>query len=84
LHNCIFLLSRTIAGQFRVIADPPVADHFRAVVDPFLKNILLMVVTRIGENIMEEALAAIQAKLQELDEKFLSLHLEHSAMNTRQ
>ena len=33
---------------------------------------------------MEEALAAIQAKLQELDEKFLGLHLEHSAMNTRQ
>ncbi|MGD0460848.1 MAG: hypothetical protein ABSC21_24290, partial [Terriglobia bacterium] len=34
---------------------------------------------------MEEALAAIQTKLQDLDEKFLSLHLQHSAMNnTRQ
>ena len=42
-----------------------------------------MVVTRTGAKTMEEALAAIQAKLQELDEKFLGLHLEHSAMNTR-
>ena len=41
-----------------------------------------MVVTRIGAKAMEEALAAIQAKLQELDEKFLGLHLEYSAMNT--
>ena len=32
---------------------------------------------------MEESLAAIQDKLQELDEKFLGIHLEHSAMNTR-
>ena len=42
-----------------------------------------MVVTRTGAKAMEEALAAIQAKLQELDAKFLGLHLEHSAMNTR-
>ena len=30
---------------------------------------------------MEEALASIQTKLQDLDAKFLSLHLQHSAMN---
>ena len=42
-----------------------------------------MVVTLTGEKTMEEALVAIQDKLQELDEKFLGLHLEHSAMNTR-
>ena len=83
LHNYRFPLSRTVASQFRTIADPPVADHFHAVAYPFLKNLLLMVVTRTGAKIMEEALAAIQAKLQELDEKFLGLHLEHSAMNTR-
>ena len=77
-----FSLSRTVAGQFRAVADPPVVDHFHAVADPFLKNLLLMVVTRTGAKIMEEALAAIQAKLQELDDKFLSFHLEHSAMNT--
>ena len=84
LHNRKFPLSRTVAGQFRAIANPSVADHFHAVADPFLKNILLMVVTCTGAKIMEEALAAIQAKLQELDEKFLDLHLEHLAMNTRQ
>ena len=42
-----------------------------------------MVATRTGAKTMEETLAAIQAKLQELDAKFLCLHLEHSAMNTR-
>ena len=42
-----------------------------------------MVVTHTGAKAMEEALAAIQAKLQELDEKFLGLHLEHSAMHSR-
>ena len=42
-----------------------------------------MVVTCTGAKTMEEALAAIQAKLQELDEKIFSLHLEHAAMNTR-
>ena len=76
-------MSRTVASQFRVITDPFVADHFHAIADPFLKNLLLMVVTHTEAKIMEETLAAIQAKLQELDDKFLGLHLEHSSMNTR-
>ena len=45
-----------------------------------------MVVTRAGANKqMEEELAAIMSKLEDLDQKFLSLHLQHSPMkNCRQ
>ena len=49
---------------------------------PLLEKKILMVVTRAGENKqMEEELAAIKSKLEDLDQKFLGLHLQHSPMN---
>ena len=43
-----------------------------------------MVVTHTEENKqMEEELAAIKSKLEDLDKKFLGLHLQHSPMNNR-
>ena len=43
-----------------------------------------MVVTRAIENKnMEEELAAIKSKLEDLDQKFLGLHLHNSPMNNR-
>ena len=43
-----------------------------------------MFVTRAGENKqMEEKLAAIKSKLEDLDQKILGLHLQDSPMNKR-
>ena len=43
-----------------------------------------MVVFRAEENKqMEEELAAIKSKLEDLDQKFLGLHRQHSPMNNR-
>ena len=43
-----------------------------------------MVVTHVGANKqMEDELATLKTKIQGLDEKFLSLHLQHSPMNNR-
>ena len=43
-----------------------------------------MVITRIGENKqLEDEISTLKAKLQNLDEKFLGLHLLHSTMNNR-
>ena len=43
-----------------------------------------MVVTCAGENKqMEDKLAALKTTLQDLDEKFLGLHLQRSTMNNR-
>ena len=43
-----------------------------------------MVVTRAGENKqMEDELTTIKSKLEDLDQKFLGLHLQHSTMNNR-
>ena len=42
-----------------------------------------MVVTHAGQNKqMEEELAAIKSKLEDLDQKFLGLHIQHSPMNS--
>ena len=38
-----------------------------------------MVVTRTGAKIMEEELASLKTRLQDLDEKFLGLTLQQSA-----
>ena len=44
-----------------------------------------MVVTLAGANKqMEEELASLKAKLEDMDQKFLSLHLQHSSMSNRQ
>ena len=46
---------------------------------------MLMVVTRAGaNNEMEEELAAVKTKLEDLDQKILSLHPLHSPMNNQQ
>ena len=46
--------------------------------------ILVMVVTHAGANKqMEEELAALKTKLQDMDENILGLHLQHPAMNNR-
>ena len=43
-----------------------------------------MVVTRVGANKqMEEELAAIKSKLEDLDQKFLGLNHQHSPMDNR-
>ena len=43
-----------------------------------------MIVTHVGANKqMEEELAAIKSKLEDLDKKFLGLHLHNSPMNNR-
>ena len=43
-----------------------------------------MVVTYAGANKqMEEELAAIKSKLEDLDQKYLGLHLQHSPINNR-
>ena len=43
-----------------------------------------MVVTRAGANKqMEEELVSLKTKLEDLDQKFLGLHLQHSSMRNR-
>ena len=54
---------------------------------PFLKknNFLLIVVTCAGENRqMEEEIVTFKTKIEDLDQTFIDLHLQHSSMSNRQ
>ena len=44
-----------------------------------------MAITRTRENKqMEDKLAALETKLEDLDQRFIDLHLQYSAMSNRQ